>query len=94
MQKFDKISEDLFNKLRGKFQTITIGDKDGNVTNDPSVARFFDFSYNTGSNDIGKVSVSISEEEGLTVIYSKDIVQFEDDISKSCLLYTSPSPRD
>jgi hypothetical protein len=82
MQKFDKISEDLFNKLRGKFQTITIGDKDGNVTNDPSVARFFDFSYNTGSNDIGKVSVSISEEEGLTVIYSKDIVQFEDDISK------------
>ena len=82
MQKFDKISEDLFNKLRGKFQTITIGDKDGNVTNDPSVARFFDFSYNTGGNDIGKVSVSISEEEGLTVIYSKDIVEFQDDISK------------
>ena len=82
MQKFDRIGEDLFKKLRGKFPAITIGDAEGNVTNEPSEARFFDFSYNNDGTDIGKVSISISEEEGLTVIYSNDIVEFQDDITK------------
>ena len=82
MQKFDKIGEDLFNKLRGRFSEITIGNNEGIVTNEPAEARFFDFSYNVGGETIGKVSVSVSEEEGLTVIYSKDIVEFQDDISK------------
>ena len=82
MQKFDRIGEDLFKKLRGKFPAITIGDAEGNVTNEPSAARFFDFSYNNDGTDIGKVSISISEEEGLTVIYSNDIVEFQDDITK------------
>jgi len=82
MQKFDRISEDLFKKLRGKFPAITIGDAEGNVTNEPSEARFFDFSYNNDGTDIGKVSISISEQEGLTVIYSNDIVEFQDDITK------------
>jgi len=78
----NNISEDLFNKLRSRFNDITIGDENGTVTNEPKEARFFDFSYSNNGTKIGKVSVSISEEEGLKVIYSKDIIENQDDISK------------
>ena len=82
MRKMNNISEDLFNKLRSRFNDITIGDESGTVTNEPKDARFFDFSYSNDGNKIGKVSISISEDEGLKVIYSKDIVENQDDISK------------
>ena len=75
MQEFDKIGEDLFNKIRGRFPEVTIGDETGTVTNEPTRARFFDFDYQ----GLGKVSVSISEDEGLTVIYSKDFISNEDE---------------
>ena len=78
MQNFDNISEDLFNKIRGRFSNVTIGDEQGNVTNDPTKARFFDFDYN----GLGKVSVSVSEEKGLTVIYSKDFMKNESDLTQ------------
>jgi len=78
MNEFDKISEDLFNKIRGRFPNITIGGADGSVTNQPNLARFFDFDYN----GLGKVSVAIDEDDGLTVIYSKDFMQNEDELTK------------
>ena len=78
MNEFDKISEDLFNKIRGRFPNITIGDADGKVTNQPNLARFFDFDYN----GLGKVSVAIDEDDGLTIIYSKDFMQNEDELTK------------
>ena len=45
MQEFDKIGEDLFNKIRGRFPSITIGNEAGEVINEPTQARFFDFEY-------------------------------------------------
>ena len=78
MQEFDKIGEDLFNKIRGRFPEVTIGDEAGTVTNEPTLARFFDFDYN----GLGKVSVSIEEDEGLTVIYSKDFMEDQDEMTK------------
>ena len=78
MQEFDKIGEDLFNKIRGRFPEVTIGNKEGTVTNEPEMARFFDFDYN----GLGKVSVAIDEDEGLTVIYSKDFMEDQDDTTQ------------
>ena len=78
MKDLNKIGEDLFNKIRGRFQDVTIGDEAGTVTNEPKVARFFDFDYN----GLGKVSVSISEDEGLTVIYSKDFISNENEMTQ------------
>jgi hypothetical protein len=75
MQEFDKIGEDLFNKIRGRFPEVTIGDETGTVTSEPTKARFFDFDYKK----LGKVSVSISKDAGLTVIYSKDFISNEDE---------------
>ena len=78
MQEFDTIGEDLFNKIRGRFPEVTIGDEAGTVTNEPTMARFFDFDYN----GLGKVSVAINEDDGLTVIYSKDFMEDQDEMTK------------
>ena len=83
MTQLDKIGEDLFNKIRGRFPSVTIGDEDGNVTNEPLAARFFDFDYKTDSRTLGKVSVSISKDEGLTVIYSRDFIQNENEMTQN-----------
>lgn len=82
MKNFDKIGEDLFNKIRGRFPNVTIGDEEGNVTNEPEQARFFDFDYRSGERKLGKVSVSISEDNGLTVIFSRDFIKNEDELTQ------------
>ena len=83
MKDLNKIGEDLFNKIRGRFPNVTIGDAEGNVTNEPTQARFFDFEYTDGNRPLGKVSVNISEDNGMTVIYSKDFVANEDELTQS-----------
>lgn len=89
MQNLDKIAEDLFNKIRGRFSDVTIGDAEGNVTDIPTAARFFDFEYTDNDRPLGKVSVNISEDpsnpekKSLTVIYSKDFISNEDQITQT-----------
>ena len=83
MQEFDKIGEDLFNKIRGRFPSITIGNEESEVINDPSQARFFDFEYKESDKVLGNVSVNITEDEGMTVIFSKDFISNEDSLTKS-----------
>ena len=63
------IGKDLFNKIRGRFPGVTIGDSEGKITNKPEDARFFDFEFKEGGNVLGKVSISISEEDGLVVLH-------------------------
>ena len=75
MKKLDKISADLFNKIRGRFENVTIGDENGQVTNVPEDARYFDFAYLADGVDLGKVSVAIDPEAGLSVIVGRDIAQ-------------------
>ena len=82
MQEFDKIGEDLFNKIRGRFPSITIGNETGEVTNEPTQARFFDFEYKEGDNILGNVSVNITEDSGMTIIFSKDFISNEDQLTK------------
>lgn len=81
MKSLDNIAEDLFNKIRGRFPSVTIGDADGKITNDPITARFFDFDYKEGDRNIGKVSISISEDK-LAVMYSNSFVENEDTLTR------------
>jgi hypothetical protein len=81
MKSLDNIAEDLFNKIRGRFPSVTIGDKDGKITNDPLTARFFDFDYKEGGRNIGKVSISVSEDK-LSVMYSNSFVENEDTLTR------------
>lgn len=89
MQNLDKIAEDLFNKIRGRFSNVTIGNAEGNITDVPTEARFFDFEYTDNDRPLGKVSVNISEDpsnpekKSLTVIYSKDFISNEDQVTQT-----------
>ena len=72
MKNLDSIAKDLFNKIRGRFPNITLGDKEGNVTNIPSNARYFDFAFLDEKEK--KISVSLEQDNGIVVIVGKDIV--------------------
>jgi len=82
MKSLDNISEDLFNKIRGRFPSVTIGDGEGKITTDPLSARFFDFDFTQGGNTLGKVSVSVSEEK-ISITYSDDLVENADEVTKN-----------
>jgi hypothetical protein len=75
MKNLNSIASDLFNKIRGRFQDVTIGNENGQVTNVPEDARYFDFSFQNNGVDLGKVSVSLDEDEGIVLVVGRDIVQ-------------------
>lgn len=83
MKDLSRVGEELFNKIRGRFPNVTIGDEEGNVTNDPSEARFFDFEYKDNGKALGKVSISITEDDGMSVIFSKDFIADEDEMTQT-----------
>lgn len=82
MADLDRIAKDLFNKIRSRFPKVTIGDQDGTITNVPENARFFDFSYADSTKTLGKVSMALTDKNGLTIIYSQDIVADTDKRTK------------
>jgi hypothetical protein len=74
MKDLTTISTDLFNKVRSRFGKIKLGDAKGNVITDPSVARFFDLTYEVNNESIGQVNIKI-DENSLTVIYSESMTE-------------------
>lgn len=82
MKNLDLISEELFNKIRGRFPSVTIGDSEGNVTNVPKDARYFDFDYKEGDSSLGKISVSITDE-AIEVMYADNFVGEQDELTKT-----------
>ena len=81
MQNIDIIAEELFSKIRGRFPGVTIGNDEGNVTQEPKEARFFEFPFREANADVGKVSISLSEEDGVVVMHNKDVA--ENNVDKS-----------
>ena len=81
MKNLDLIAEELFNKIRGRFPSVTLGDGEGKVTNVPTDARFFDFDYKEGDANLGKVSISLSEKS-IEIMYSDSFVSEQDEITK------------
>ena len=82
MRNLDIIAEELFNKIRGRFPSITIGNMEGKVTNKPKEARYFDFDYMESGRNLGKVSVSL-DDKNIAVMYSNDFVTQEDTLTKN-----------
>ena len=66
-------AEELFGKLRTQFPQIQLGDANNTVTDVPQDARFFEFDFVKKGKNLGTVTVDISEDDGLVVIYSNDI---------------------
>jgi len=82
MQAIQIISQDLFDKVRSRFENLEMGDSTGAVTIDPKEARFFDFDFVLEGADLGRVSVSLGELGSLKVFYSQGITENKDDFAK------------
>lgn len=82
MQAIQIISQDLFDKVRSRFENLEMGDSTGAVTIDPKEARFFDFDFVLEGVDLGRVSVSLGELGSLKVFYSQGITENKDDFAK------------
>lgn len=75
MRPIEKTSEDLFQKLRSRFSPITLGDDNAENTADPQSAKIFNFMYKEGDNDIGYVSISLTDNRALKVYYGSDVIE-------------------
>ncbi len=69
----EPIATELFGKIRTQFPKIQLGDANSKVTDRPEDARFFEFDYVSRGKNLGTISVNVSEDDGLIVIYSNDI---------------------
>ena len=72
------LSKDLHERLRGKFNSLTMGRDDGAKTLVPDEAVFFEFEFAEGANDYGSVVVSILDEGSLKIYFKSDIVEEAD----------------
>jgi hypothetical protein len=82
MKAIQLISNDLFDKIRSRFQNLEMGDETGAITIDPSEARFFDFDFVNEGIDLGRVSISLNDLGSLKIYYSQGITENQDDMSK------------
>ena len=82
MQNLDLIANELFNKIRGRFPSVTIGDAEGNVTNEPKQARYFDFDFMNEGRPVGKISISL-DDKNVAVVYGESLVSNETELTKN-----------
>ena len=75
----DPIAKELFGKIRTQFPKIQLGNADSKVTDRPEDARFFEFDFVVNGKNLGTVSVSISNDDGMVVMYSTSIVDDQPD---------------
>lgn len=79
MRDISTIAEELFNKIRSRFDRVRIKDKTDKSTQVPRDARFFNFDYvsQTGKK-FGNITISLVDEKSLRISYSKNITDLLD----------------
>jgi len=74
MLEIEKIAENLFDKIRSRFDGVSIGDENAKSTLDPENARFFNFDYSVPSGrPIGNITLSLVDDNNLKVYFDKDL---------------------
>jgi len=74
MRDLDKIATILFDKIRTRFPSVSIGNKDADHTVDPAEGRFFNFDFIINRQNFGNITVSINDD-ALKVYFSRRITQ-------------------
>lgn len=68
------IAESLFEKIRAKFEKVTVGDKFAKATTVPSDARFFNFDFlDSAGTNFGNLAISLIDEHSLKIYFSKNL---------------------
>ena len=78
MKNLEYIADELFNKIRGRYPSVTVGDNEATITNMPAQGRFFEFDFQPGK----KVSISL-DEDGIAVMFSNKLFDSNDASLKS-----------
>ena len=74
MRELDKISAALFDKIRSRFNAVSIGDEKAQRVTDPEQARFFNFDYvSDDGQNFGNVTISLIDEDSLKIYYGSNI---------------------
>jgi hypothetical protein len=73
MREINKISEALFEKIRDRFEDVSLGDENAKATSNPEDARFFNFDYTVDGVSHGNITISVIDETSLKVYFSKNI---------------------
>ena len=74
MREITKIGEALFEKIRSRFEDVSLGDETAKATTDPEKARFFNFDYqDSNGHGFGTVTISLIDENSLKIYFSKNI---------------------
>jgi len=71
---FEQISTDLYQKIKVRFPSLQIGNSEGKITSEPNLARFFDFDFENAGQVLGRISIALTEKDGMMVLHSADIV--------------------
>jgi hypothetical protein len=79
MREINKIAEGLFEKIRDRFEDVSLGNENADATQNPEDARFFNFDYIVNGKKYGNVTLSIVDEVSLKVYFSKNISNDLDD---------------
>lgn len=73
-QDIDKIAEALFEKVRSRFEDVSLGDDKAQATAAPEKARFFNFNYTSADGEeFGNITLSIIDNDSLKIYFSKNI---------------------
>ena len=82
MREINKISEALFEKIRDRFEDVSLGDENAKATQNPEDARFFNFDYTVDGKNHGNITISVIDEIALKIYFSKNISDKLDDTEK------------
>jgi hypothetical protein len=82
MREINKIAESLFEKVRDRYEDVSLGDENAKSTSDPEKARFFNFDYLVDGKNHGNITISIIDERSLKVYFSKNLSKDLDEHEK------------
>ena len=91
MREIGKIAENLFEKVRSRFESVSLGDEKANTTTDPVEARFFNFSYiDKDGKNYGNIHISIVDPASLKIYFARNFnysrnIQSRYEIIRCCL---------
>ena len=70
----ENVATELFNKIRSRFENVSLGDEKSQATSDPENARFFNFDYiSKDGENFGNITISIVDGVNLKLYFSKKI---------------------
>ena len=78
----NSVAEALFEKIRSRFEDVSLGDENAKATQTPEEARFFNFDYEVEGHSHGNITISLIDESALKVYFSKNITDDLDDAEK------------